>query len=51
MEAGRGGAARPHGKVTRSASTSAAHTREIADWVAATFPPTTVGDSLVYRLS
>lgn len=51
VEAGRGGAARPHGKVIRSASTSAAHTREIAEWVAATYPATTIGDSLVYRLS
>lgn len=50
VEAGKGGAAEPEGRVIRSESHSASHTREIADWVAAHYPATTLGESLVYRL-
>jgi 4-amino-4-deoxy-L-arabinose transferase-like glycosyltransferase len=51
VEAGKGGAAEPQGKVIRSENHSASHTREIADWVAAHYPATTLGESLVYRLA
>ena len=51
VEAGKGGAAQPHGRVIRAENHSASHARDIADWVAAHYQPTTVGDSLVYRLS
>ncbi|WP_246182942.1 glycosyltransferase family 39 protein [Mycolicibacterium grossiae] len=51
VEAGRGGAAAPHGEVLHAKDASASHTREIADWVAAHHPAVAVGDSLVYRLS
>jgi 4-amino-4-deoxy-L-arabinose transferase-like glycosyltransferase len=50
VEAGKGGAAEPEGRVIRSESHSASHTREIADWVAAHYPVTTLGESLVYHL-
>jgi YD repeat-containing protein len=50
VEAGRGGAARPQGRVIRSETHSASHSREIADWVAEHYPALTVGTSLVYRL-
>lgn len=50
VEAGKGGAAAPGGKVIRSENHSASHTRAIADWVAAHYPATTLGESLVYRL-
>lgn len=46
-----GGATQPTGEVVRSTTHGRTHTREIADWVAATFPSRTVGDSLVYRLT
>jgi hypothetical protein len=51
VEAGKGGAAQSGGRVIRAENHSASHTREIADWVAAHYPATTMGDSLVYRLS
>jgi len=51
VEAGKGGAAEPEGRVIRSENHSASHTREIADWVAAHYPSTTLGESLVYRLT
>jgi len=51
VEAGKGGAAEPEGRVIRSENHSASHTREIADWVAAHYPATTLGESLVYRLT
>ncbi|MCU1699702.1 MAG: family glycosyltransferase, 4-amino-4-deoxy-L-arabinose transferase [Mycobacterium sp.] len=51
VEAGKGSAAEPEGKVIRSENHSASHTREIADWVAAHYPATTLGESLVYRLA
>ena len=51
VEAGRGGANQPGGEVIREESHTAAHTREISDWVAAHYPATTVGTSLVYRLT
>ena len=48
VEAGR----KPEGDVIHSElSHSASHTREIADWVAAHYPATTVGGSTVYRLA
>ena len=50
VEAGKGGAAEPEGRVIRSENHSASHTREIADWVAAHYRATTLGESLVYRL-
>jgi 4-amino-4-deoxy-L-arabinose transferase-like glycosyltransferase len=50
VEVGKGGA-QTHGKVLRAPNRSAAHTREIADWVAAHYQPVTVGNSLVYRLN
>jgi 4-amino-4-deoxy-L-arabinose transferase-like glycosyltransferase len=51
VEAGRGGAAEPHGRVIRSENHSASHARDIADWVAQHYQATTIGDSLVYRLT
>jgi 4-amino-4-deoxy-L-arabinose transferase-like glycosyltransferase len=51
VEAGRGGTAAPHGKVVRSENHGTSYSREIADWVAAHFRPTTIGTSLVYRLN
>jgi 4-amino-4-deoxy-L-arabinose transferase-like glycosyltransferase len=51
VEAGRAGAAEPQGRVIRSENHSASHTRDIADWVAAHYQATTLGESLVYRLS
>jgi 4-amino-4-deoxy-L-arabinose transferase-like glycosyltransferase len=51
VEAGRGGAAQPQGKVIRSENHSASHSREIADWVADHYPAVTIGTSLVYRLT
>ena len=51
VEAGRGGAARPEGPVIRSENHGPSHVREIADWVAAHYPATSIGTSLVYRLS
>ncbi|WP_246240264.1 glycosyltransferase family 39 protein [Mycolicibacterium madagascariense] len=50
VEPGLGGAARPHGRIIRSANHSASHARDIADWVAAHYPAVSVGTSLVYRL-
>jgi hypothetical protein len=50
VEAGKGGAAKPQGRVIRAENHSASHTRDIADWVAAHYPATTIGESLVYRL-
>jgi 4-amino-4-deoxy-L-arabinose transferase-like glycosyltransferase len=48
VEAGR----KPEGDVIHSElNHSASHTREIADWVAAHYPATTVGGSTVYRLT
>ncbi|HET6735586.1 MAG TPA: glycosyltransferase family 39 protein [Mycobacterium sp.] len=38
------------GEVVRGLNHSASHTREIADWVAAHYPATTIGGSTVYRL-
>jgi 4-amino-4-deoxy-L-arabinose transferase-like glycosyltransferase len=40
-----------HGEVIRGPNHSAAHTREIADWVATHYPGTTIGGSTVYRLN
>ncbi|WP_029117050.1 glycosyltransferase family 39 protein [Mycobacterium sp. URHB0044] len=51
VEAGRGGAAAPSGRVIRSENHSASHARDIADWVAQHYPATTIGNSLVYRVS
>jgi 4-amino-4-deoxy-L-arabinose transferase-like glycosyltransferase len=51
VEAGMGGAAEPKGRVVRSENHSASHTRDIAEWVAAHYKATTLGESLVYRLS
>jgi 4-amino-4-deoxy-L-arabinose transferase-like glycosyltransferase len=50
VEAGKAGAAEPEGRVIRSENHSVAHTREIADWVAAHYPAATLGESLVYHL-
>jgi 4-amino-4-deoxy-L-arabinose transferase-like glycosyltransferase len=50
VEAGKGGAAQPHGRIIYAENHGTAHTREIADWVATHYPATTMGDSLVYRL-
>jgi 4-amino-4-deoxy-L-arabinose transferase-like glycosyltransferase len=50
VEAGRGGAAAPSGRVIRSENHSASHARDIADWVAQHYQAMTIGDSLVYRL-
>lgn len=46
VEAGR----RLHGEVIRAPNRTNAHTREIADWVAAHFTPVPMGSSTVYRL-
>lgn len=44
-------AGRPlHGEVIRSANHTRAHTREIADWVAAHYPGVRIGSATVYRL-
>jgi 4-amino-4-deoxy-L-arabinose transferase-like glycosyltransferase len=51
VEAGKGGAAEPEGRVIRAKNRSASHTRDIADWVAAHYRATTLGESLVYRLT
>jgi hypothetical protein len=53
VEAGRGRAAElpDHGDVVYGRSRSAAHTREIADWVANHYQPTVIGESTVYRLT
>ncbi|MDT5005633.1 MAG: hypothetical protein QOJ24_2809 [Mycobacterium sp.] len=40
-----------HGEVVYGHSRSAAHTREIADWVANHYQPTVIGESTVYRLT
>lgn len=40
-----------HGEVLRGPNHSAAHTREIADWVAQHYPATLVSESTVYRLT
>jgi hypothetical protein len=40
-----------HDEVIRGPNRSISHTREIADWVAAQYPATTVGGSTVYRLT
>ena len=51
VEAGRGpNSPAVHGEVIRSTRHTAAHTREIADWVAAHYPGTMIGGSTVYRL-
>jgi 4-amino-4-deoxy-L-arabinose transferase-like glycosyltransferase len=50
VEAGKAAAPEPRGRVIRSENHSASHTREIADWVAAHYPATTLGESLIYRL-
>jgi hypothetical protein len=50
VEAGKATAPEPQGRVIRSESHSASHTREIADWVAAHYSATTLGESLIYRL-
>ena len=39
-----------HGEVIRGPNRSISHNREIADWVAAHYPATTIGGSMVYRL-
>ena len=39
-----------HGEVIRGPNRSISRTREIADWVAAHYPATTIGGSMVYRL-
>jgi len=44
-----GGARR--GKVSRPTNRSAAHTREISEWVSAHYPSTTFGNCQVYRLN
>jgi 4-amino-4-deoxy-L-arabinose transferase-like glycosyltransferase len=51
VEAGRGGADQPHGRVIRAENHSASHAREISDWVADHYRGVTVGTSLVYRLT
>ena len=51
VEAGTGGAAKPAGRVIRAENHSASHARDIADWVAAHYQPTTIGDSVVYLLT
>jgi 4-amino-4-deoxy-L-arabinose transferase-like glycosyltransferase len=51
IEAGRGpNSPGVHGKVIYSTRHTVAHTREIAQWVAANYPGTFVGGSTVYRL-
>lgn len=52
VEAGRGAASETgHGEVIFGHSRSAAHTREIAQWVAAHYHGAVVGESTVYRLT
>jgi 4-amino-4-deoxy-L-arabinose transferase-like glycosyltransferase len=52
VEAGRGPESdNLHGEVIRGPNHSASHTREIADWVAAHYPATTIGGSTVYRFA
>jgi 4-amino-4-deoxy-L-arabinose transferase-like glycosyltransferase len=53
VEAGRGGAAGEKGRddVIFGRSRGAAHTREIATWVADHYPGTVIGESTVYRLT
>jgi 4-amino-4-deoxy-L-arabinose transferase-like glycosyltransferase len=53
VEAGRAAAAElpDHGEVVYGRSRSAAHTREIAQWVANHYRPTVIGESTVYRLT
>ncbi|MDT5014443.1 MAG: hypothetical protein QOD39_603 [Mycobacterium sp.] len=52
VEPGRGAAAGTlHGEVIRGPNHSIAHTRDIADWVAAHYPGTVIGGSTVYRLN
>jgi hypothetical protein len=53
VEAGRAAAAElpDHGEVVYGHSRSAAHTREIADWVANHYQPAVIGESTVYRLT
>jgi hypothetical protein len=40
-----------HGDVIRGSDHGASHAREIADWVAAHYPATTIGGSTVYRFT
>jgi 4-amino-4-deoxy-L-arabinose transferase-like glycosyltransferase len=53
VEAGRGGAAQlpDHGEVVYGRSHSAAHTREIVEWVANHYQASVIGESTVYRLT
>jgi hypothetical protein len=53
VEAGRAAAAElpDRGEVVYGRSRSAAHTREIAQWVANHYRPTVIGESTVYRLT
>jgi 4-amino-4-deoxy-L-arabinose transferase-like glycosyltransferase len=51
VEAGRGGADQPHGRVIRAENHGASHAREISDWVADHYRGVSVGTSLVYRLN
>ncbi len=52
VEAGRGAASKTaHGQVIFGRSHSAAHTREIAEWVADHYSGTVIGQSTVYRLT
>jgi hypothetical protein len=53
VEAGRGGAAqlKDRGEVVYGRSRSAAHTREIAQWVANNYQGIVIGESTVYRLT
>ncbi len=52
VEAGRGAASETgHGEVIFGKSHGAAHTREIAEWVANHYPGTVIGQSTVYRLT
>ena len=53
VEAGRGGLApdNGHGEVIFGRSHNAAHTREIAEWVANHYRGTVIGESTVYRLT
>ena len=52
VEAGRGPSAEAtHGEVIHGANHSASHAREIADWVEQHYTATTIGGSMVYRLT
>lgn len=52
VEAGKGGLSpNGHGEVIFGHSRSAAHTREIAEWVANHYRGTVIGESTVYRLT